>query len=139
MNKIEKRAKEIYFQYDGNKFQMMRDGVNEEYLQYKIPDFQEKEWLKELINKKINQLDINNKDSLFPLWYIILNNCEPSYIQDLINFISTNKSKVKTPELFLAFTAKAEDIIERFEDNCKDSSFNMSRYKKQIKLLRENV
>lgn len=135
---MKNRAKEIYFQYEGNKFQMMRDGIIDEYRQYNVSDDKEKEWLEELIQKNINQLNINNKDSLFPLWHILLSHCELSYLEDIFIFISRNENKSNNPEMFISFVAKFEDVINRIEISCQESSFPIDTLRKKIRVLKGN-
>jgi len=135
----EKRAKEIYLQYSGSKFQMMRDGIYDEYAQSQISENQEKVWLKELIHENIDKLDINNKDSLFPLWYIIMIKCEITYIDNIIDYTFANKTKSKDTNSLLTFISKIEDIIERIETSCGGSSKLLSEYKMKIGLLKNEI
>lgn len=92
MNIKMNRAKEIYFQYSSSKFQMMRDGLFEEYSTFNISESQEKVWLEEMINNEVNNLSIENTNTLFPLWYIIETNCYVSIYFQLIDWFVDNKN-----------------------------------------------
>ncbi|MXV52363.1 hypothetical protein GS399_15420 [Pedobacter sp. HMF7647] len=83
------RAKEIFFTYSSSKFQMMRDGFSGEYYTFNVTTELEGQWLHELIQQELNKLDINNADSLFPLWYILETNCSIKYLKDIVEFIET--------------------------------------------------
>lgn len=133
----EKIAKEIYFKYCGSKFQMMRDGVNHEYIQYQISEAQEKEWLIELIEKNIDQLNINNKDSLYPLWYIIVTHCASTYIERIIDFIYANKNKAENKVTLTSFISKTEEIINRIDKACSHIPLYLNSYRKRIELLKQ--
>lgn len=67
------RAKELFFNYLGSKYQMMRDEVVSEYLSYKIPQTVEETWIENLFATFYNNLkfNINDHNSLFKLFYLI--------------------------------------------------------------------
>ena len=52
------RAREIFFKYDGSSFHMSRDGADyDEYRRYSVPEQLEKQWLEEVIAKRLDMLD----------------------------------------------------------------------------------
>jgi hypothetical protein len=51
------RARELFFQYDGSRFYMSRDGVESEYLDYAVPRELELQWRQQLTAEKIAKLD----------------------------------------------------------------------------------
>lgn len=55
MNSIEK-AKELFFQYDGSRFYMSRNGVEDEFAIYNISEALQKQWLLELREQKLAKL-----------------------------------------------------------------------------------
>jgi len=68
------RARELFFQYDGSRFYMSRDGVEDEYVDYAVPKQLEKQWLEELTQVKLDLLEqpgnslvlnflLNNRDT----------------------------------------------------------------------------
>lgn len=50
-------AKELFFRYDGSLFYMYRDGVEKDFLNLQIPESLLAEWLEELTNSKLKQLN----------------------------------------------------------------------------------
>ncbi len=50
-------ARELYFRYDGSRFYMSRDGVEQQYLEYRVPPALEADWLAELTADKVAELD----------------------------------------------------------------------------------
>ncbi|MDQ6481853.1 hypothetical protein [Dyadobacter sp. LHD-138] len=132
----EEIAKEIYHKYFGDKFQMMRDGIYHEYLNHKVSDQKEKEWLKELMEGYLHHLDINNKDSLYPLSYIIVNQCSVTYIDAIIDFIFANMSIATSRDRLSLFVSKTEEIIDRLDRSCSHIPVLLSRYRSRIKLLK---
>lgn len=130
------RAKEIYFTYSGSKFQMMRDGVSAEYHSYQVPDELEKEWLVELIKRELDRLDINNADSLFPLWYVIETNCKSEYVENIIEFIEINKTGVQSELNLARFAQKVLVTIDRLESSCDVvNRSTLNKYRKRIEIL----
>ena len=130
------RPKELYFEYSGSKYQMMRDGVIDEYRQYAVTDGQEKAWLTELIEKELKQLDINNKETLFPLWYILQTHCISSYVDKIIDFIDKNKDKAEDAAKLLSFIGKTSEVIDRIDENCKSSMMLTGRCKRRIEVMK---
>ncbi|HAY35227.1 MAG TPA: hypothetical protein DCY06_13945 [Bacteroidetes bacterium] len=118
---------------------MMRDGVFGEYKQYSVTKEQEQKWLTELIDQELNKLDINNKDTLFPLWYILETNCLPFYLDKIIDFIDENKSKAKDKFELLAFISKTMDTIDRIEEVGKGKMLLVGQYRKRIELLKSGL
>ena len=49
-------AKQIFFRYDGSRFYMSRDGLEEAYLQARVPAQIEAAWLAELTDQKVDAL-----------------------------------------------------------------------------------
>ena len=43
-----KKAKALFFEYDGSLFYMSRDGVDIQYKRYQVPKDVESKWLKEI-------------------------------------------------------------------------------------------
>lgn len=130
------RPKEIFFNYSSSKFQMMRDGAFGEYNQYQVTEEQENKWLTELIDQELNKLDINNKDTLFPLWYILETNCLPSYLDNIIDFIEKNRNKAEDKIKLISFIGKTIDAIDRIEEAGKNKMLLLGQYRKRIELLR---
>jgi hypothetical protein len=50
-------ARELFFKYDGSRFYMSRDGVEDDYLRYSVPKHLETQWLEELTAAKLNMLE----------------------------------------------------------------------------------
>jgi len=115
------RAKEIYFQYSSSKFQMMRDGLFEEYSTFNISESQEKVWLEEMINNEINKLSLENSNTLFPLWYIIETNCYVSIYFRLIDWFVDNKNNYSN---FAQnqFKFELKRLIENYVRSCNESA-----------------
>lgn len=132
------RAKEIFFRYSSSKFQMMRDGFSAEYYSFQVPDDLEAKWLIELIKQELHKLDINNVDTLFPLWYILETNCSIDYLQDIVDFIENNSNKVDDEFKLLIFTQKVLETIDRIASSCsKISSYELDKYRKKLKVIRK--
>jgi hypothetical protein len=53
----EARAREIFVAFDGSKFGMWHEGLDEEYRTYAVPAELEKKWLSELLAQKLDALD----------------------------------------------------------------------------------
>ena len=53
----QKSAKQIFFRYDGSRFYMSRDGLEDAYLQARVPVQIEAAWLAELTDQKVGALD----------------------------------------------------------------------------------
>jgi hypothetical protein len=134
-------AKEIFFQYSGSKFQMMRDGIYEDYIKYNISQQQEEDWLNQLLEGNIIQLDINNTATLFPMWYTILSHCKSLFIGKIIDFIYTNKHKAENKGKLIAFIAKTEEVIDRMNESCSHIQLSLSHFKNRIDSLKkeENI
>ena len=62
-------AKELFRKYDGSTFFMSRDGVEEEYLSYRVPAKLEKEWLEEITNEKLAAL--NETGNWWTVYFLI--------------------------------------------------------------------
>jgi|SRR5687768_10433685 len=133
------RPKELFFNYSSSKFQMMRDGVFGEYDRYQVTEEQEEKWLTELIDQELGKLDINNKDTLFPLWYILETNCLPAYLDHIIDFIEINKAKADDEVKILSFISKTMDTIDRIEVAGKSKMLLVERYRKRLELLKVNI
>jgi hypothetical protein len=54
------RARELFFKYDGSRFYMSRDDVEEEYRSYDVPEQLRKQWLEELTATKLDKLEEGN-------------------------------------------------------------------------------
>ncbi|WP_460010528.1 hypothetical protein, partial [Mycobacterium avium] len=50
------KAREIFFNYDGSRFYMSRDGVEAEYERFSVPKEVENKWLEELTTHKLSML-----------------------------------------------------------------------------------
>ncbi len=133
------RPKEIFFNYCSSKFQMMRDGFLSEYDKFNISEEQEEKWLTELIQRELNRLDINNTDTLFPLWHILQSNCTPSYIDNIIDFIETNLGKAQTKDNLTKFISKTVETIDRIDEGCKHKPLLIGKYKQRIEKLNKQL
>ena len=51
------RARKIFFDYEGSRFYMSRDGVDVEYERYPVPQQLERKWLEELTASRLDMLD----------------------------------------------------------------------------------
>lgn len=51
-----KRAKKLFFEFDGSRFYMSRNGVEDEYLQANVPAELEAQWLEQLTKTKLGDL-----------------------------------------------------------------------------------
>jgi hypothetical protein len=132
------RAKEIFFTYSSSKFQMMRDGFSGEYYSYEVSPELEEQWLNELITQELDKLDINNPDSLFPLWYILETNCNSRCFNDIIKFIENHTKEALNELNFLKFTAKVLNAIDRLQSSCsKINSPELNGYRRKIRALRK--
>lgn len=49
-------AGELFFRYDGSRFCMSRDDLEEEYLAHRVPDSLEVEWMRELTGQHARSL-----------------------------------------------------------------------------------
>jgi hypothetical protein len=134
-NKGFSRAKEIYFTYASSKFQMMRDGLLHEYSQYDVSRDLEEEWLTELLHKEINKLNINDSESLFPLWYIIEINCKIDYLEKLIEYAEKNRDKARDENHLKAFVQKISETIAKIAVNCQGKPEVLSQLRKRINFL----
>ncbi len=54
-------AKKLFFQYDGSRFSMSRDGVEADYLNAGVPPEAEAAWLRELTQDKLRLLSQEGK------------------------------------------------------------------------------
>ena len=52
------RAKQLFFEYDGSRFYMSRNGVEDEFAMCEVPAKVENQWLKELTDAKLQLLDV---------------------------------------------------------------------------------
>jgi hypothetical protein len=50
------KAKRLFVEYDGSRFYMSRNGVEEQYARMQVPTSVESEWLEELTTAKLEQL-----------------------------------------------------------------------------------
>lgn len=125
----QKRAKELYFEYAGNKFQMTRDGILKKYEEFEISIELEKKWLDEMLNNQFKQLDINSHDSFFPLWYIIETNSDLKSLNKLLEFTEKNLVKAKKPyttirigqiilKLLLSISESSKETQRDFKIKC---------------------
>jgi len=107
-------AKTIYFNYTGSKFQMMRDGIIDEYRSYNISEELEKQWLEELINDEFNNLEFGDYNTSFRLFYTIQHHGLTEYFDRLAEFITAN-ARISTERYkALVYIDKTLDIIEKF-------------------------
>jgi hypothetical protein len=51
------RARELFFKYEGSRFYMSRNDVEDDYRSYAVPKQLEKQWLEELTATKLNMLE----------------------------------------------------------------------------------
>lgn len=58
------RARELFFKYDGSRFYMSRDDVEDEYRSYEVPEQLRKQWLEELTATKLDMLEEGNNWSV---------------------------------------------------------------------------
>ncbi len=105
------RAKEIFDNYAGSKFQMMRDDIITEYQKYNVSPKLEKHWLEELVELEFNKLDINDFNSFFPLWYIIEYHSLVNRIKDVRDFIVSNVNKSQSKDNLNLFIDKVISIL----------------------------
>jgi len=50
-------ARRLYFEHDGSKFYMWKNGTDDEYERYHVPSTLEAAWLEELTQSKLEELD----------------------------------------------------------------------------------
>lgn len=131
------RAKELFFNYLGSKYQMMRDEVVSEYLSYKIPQTVEETWIENLFATFYNNLkfNINDHDSLFKLFYLI----ECHELTDKLNLvyelISHNISNIDNIDNMLSILHR---VIIMLENLNSDATQKLSEKYKNIILRLEN-
>lgn len=125
------RAKEIFFNYSGSGFQMMRDGVLDEYKSYKVSKELEYVWLNELVDREFDRLNINSFDSFFPLWYIVANYRLLNVTIRIQEFISKNANY---PSQIVPFLDKAITVFSELKTDSEWTETNELSYQKLIKL-----
>ncbi len=133
------RAKKIFFDYGTSKFQIMRDGLISEYSSYNISVEQERIWTQELVQKEFNKLNINDPETLFPLWYILQTNCLDNYIEKIIEFIRVNQTVANSTDSLKQFIVKTYDVIEKIEDGCKHRPVLVGHYKQKLDDLKNVI
>ncbi len=130
------RAKEIFFNYSGSKFQMMRDGLVREYESYEISSELEKKWLEELIENEFKKLDFNSLNSFFPLWYILQTNQLFEYYDRLEKFIWNGFENTQNYTKSLMFVEKILNILNNINpDNIEKIIYEITRFKELKKKL----
>jgi len=75
------RPRELFFKYDGSRFYMSRDGVEEEYRSYEVPEQLRKEWLEELTATKLDMLDAGSNCSVV---YFLLNHRDTRHLPRIL-------------------------------------------------------
>ena len=134
------RAKKIHFDYLGDKFQMMRDGLYDEYKTYNISDAQEKKWIESIFDDKLNSININDVNSFSSILLILRFNSEmlKQNLQKIINFLAHNENLITSKLDFLFFSQKIIEIIDYYIDNYKDTDKNLLKNEKhKLQRLRE--
>lgn len=105
------KAKEIFDNYAGSKFQMMREGVIKEYEQYNVSPELESQWLNELVEIEFKKLDINDFNTFFPLSYIIQHHTLTDQISRVRGFIAENMEKAQSADTVNLFINKVISIL----------------------------
>ena len=75
------RPRELFFKYDGSRFYMSRDGVEEEYRSYEVPEQLRKEWLEELTATKLDMLDAGSSCSVV---YFLLHHGDTRHLSRIL-------------------------------------------------------
>ncbi len=106
------RAKELFYNYLGSKYQMMRDDFIQEYLSYEIPIEIEKEWINELFFMYFNHLDINDEDALFKISQLVFIHGLIDKLDIICDFVDSNQMKITNNSGVLLFINNMLRIID---------------------------
>jgi hypothetical protein len=132
------RAKELYFNYLGNKFQMMRDGVSEEYYKYDITEIQEKEWMDEIFDNELKKMNINDVNSFSSIYLILRFSSQiiNQNLQKVTGFVMKNECNVTDTIKFLIFSQKIIEIIDFYLENNNELIDRMFLINEKQKILK---
>ncbi len=101
---------------------MMRDDVLTDYEKYRVTDEQERIWTEELLANRLEEVDINDYNSLFPLWYIIETNSHIEYLERLIELIENQLSNLTIQYSAVQFGQVIFDLLCKISKSRKDFS-----------------
>ncbi|ORV97213.1 MULTISPECIES: hypothetical protein [Mycobacterium] len=76
------KAREIFFNYDGSRFYMSRDGVEAEYESFSVPKEVENKWLEELTTHKLSMLGESGN------WWVVYFLCNKRDCRHLSHLLS---------------------------------------------------
>ena len=117
------KAKEIFNSFNGSKYEMMREGIVKEYLNYNVPKEIEHQWIDELFYEKHNTLNINNNDSLISMAAFIVIHSKYLYnkfylIEIYIEKNYHNKANKEGVEILI------DTILKQLYKMCNDMEVN---------------
>lgn len=136
------KAKELFYNYDGNKGEMMKEELLEEYLSYNISHEMEQYWIDDLFFEKYRQLDINDANSLIVMsslmnlytrelseWFYMIR----KYVIDKLDSCVNTKGVKRLVDSTLENLHKVDG--ERVEDEIK----SFEELKKLIRIKRRKI
>lgn len=136
------KAKELFYNYDGNKREMMKEELLEEYLSYNISHEMEQYWIDDLFFEKYRQLDINDANSLIVMsslmnlytrelseWFYMIR----KYVIDKLDSCVNTKGVKRLVDSTLENLHKVDG--ERVEDEIK----SFEELKKLIRIKRRKI
>ncbi|QJD83213.1 hypothetical protein [Cohnella herbarum] len=84
------RAKQLFTSFDGNTFQMYREGRYEEYQQYNVPKETETDWFKEMVDHCSRELSIRDWQAVHRLASIASHYQDVSILRCVLSFATRN-------------------------------------------------
>ncbi len=78
------KAKELFDTYDGSTFYMSRDGVEEKFLSYRVPQHISNKWLNELTAQKLEILDSPGN---WKVVHFLIHHSDFNYLEDILQIV----------------------------------------------------
>ena len=116
------RAKELYFNYGGSTFHMYREGDSKEYDSFNITKEQEREWLNELFEERLNKVNFNDSHTFPPLTYVIQNHLNAAHLEKLLNLIDKKFDTINNQYIAFWFGREIFNLLYDFSRNEKNIS-----------------
>jgi hypothetical protein len=131
-----KKAKELFFHYNGSFFNMDREGDYKEYSKFNIDKETEKIWMEELIQLKLKQY---KKTSDFRYLYFLTDNNRYDLFDKImeVEVTGTSLNRIVVMELLVEFLCKNKKIINNYEIY-KDKIIEYYNQIKQKKIRNEH-
>lgn len=141
----ERKAKELFIEYDGSMFGMWKDMVLKEFEKYKIPEKVRKKWREELIikNENIIKTATNNAEvqmSIFSYERVVESNIGKDVIMTLVNLVKERFDDIDT----FTVCCGSESVVNLAEEYKRkrdggDINFFKSVINEMIDLMEKNI